>query len=263
MFMCVNKVSLFCVSSINTATIISSSDMNLPKLLAVSIFGAAAYASATTIIVPSSANIFGSGHFGAASTPAPSGGGGGSAPPVFSLSAGLDRVLTFSSVTGSVDFGSATTPTGPDGGNFGYQVASFNGIAGITGNASGFLVGVFLDANEPTDPAPAPLDFTVIGTSFTTLSPQLRQVFFIGDGLTGTSSGTVQQFTVPATATRLYLGLADSFEFNATPGSYHDNTGSFTATFDVVPEPSSLLLLLSGAALCLRRRALRTYERST
>ena len=76
-------------------------------------------------------------------------------------------------------------------------------------------MGVFETATGPAGgPPPATLDFTVIGTSFASLSPALNQVFYIGDGLTGDGSGSVQQFIVPLGATRLYLGCADAGGYN-------------------------------------------------
>jgi hypothetical protein len=66
-----------------------------------------------------------------------------------------------------------------------------------------------------------------VGTEFATLTPALGQVFFIGDGLTGTGSGSVQTFTVPRGATRLFLGIADASGFGGRPGCYGDNIGMF------------------------------------
>jgi hypothetical protein len=208
-------------------------------------------ASAATLTIPGDANIFGAGH---ASPPAPGGGGAGELPVEFDLgfSAGSGVVLTFSSVTGSVTLnnGSGNNANDPDGigsaSNIG--VDSFDGISGVVSPNAGFLAGIFLGSSEPADPAPLRLDFTVIGTSFTSLSPQLNQVFFIGDGLTGDASGTVQQFNVPVGATRLFLGLADAPNYSGDPGAYGDNIGSFSATFSV-PEPSPLALF--GAGTCL------------
>jgi len=78
----------------------------------------------------------------------------------------------------------------------------------------------------------------------------LNQVFFIGDGLTGDGTGTVQQFNVPVGATRLVLGFVDAPNYQGDAGGYSDDIGSFTATFAIVPEPSVLALLLGGVALC-------------
>ena len=95
------------------------------------------------------------------------------------------------------------------------------------------LLGVFLDNSQPdSTPAPASLDFSAIGLNFSSLAPQVKQVFFIGDGLTGTGSGAVQNFIVPAGATRLFLGPQDFGTFN--------NSGSFTVTVQAVPEPSTI-----------------------
>jgi hypothetical protein len=85
------------------------------------------------------------------------------------------------------------------------------------------LLGVFLDASVPGGQAPASLDASG-SNDFTTLAPLLRQVFFIGDGLTGTGTGAVQRFTVPAGATRLALGSSDAL------GGNSNNTGQFNVT---------------------------------
>jgi hypothetical protein len=126
-----------------------------------------------------------------------------------------------------------------------------------------FLAGVFLTDDEPVDPAPARLDFSA-NDSFTDLSPLINQAFFIGDGLTGTGSGAVQRFHVPAEATRLFLGFEDAFGFGfpggLPPSSYADNVGSLTATFEIttaIPEPGMTpliaLSLMVGAAVVRRR----------
>src|SRR3546814_3579660 len=52
-------------------------------------------------------------------------------------------------------------------------------------------------------------------------SPALRQPFYIGDGRT--RDGQRQLITVPAGATRLYLGVMDSARWN-------DNSGAFEVT---------------------------------
>jgi hypothetical protein len=136
------------------------------------------------------------------------------------------------------------------------NLSSFGGISGIKSDASSFLAGVFLGPAEPLDPAPPVLDFTAagLGTAFTTLSPLVNQIFYIGDGLTGHGSGSMQQFFVPATVTALYLGFPDAPVYSGLPGVYHDNEGTLTATFSV-PEPSSAVLLVGGClALFAKRR---------
>lgn len=212
--------------------------------------------------VSGQANIWGAGHTGL-----PSGTGGGIGPPLIHFQSGSNQFLVFTSVSGLVSIGTA-----PDGYVFGYHgpdgIAnlpyndSYAGVEGVSGftdsNRIATLVGVFLDDTEPTNPAPGNLDFsdTAIGHSFSSLAPQLRQVFFIGDGLTGTGTGSQQVFVVPPTATRLCLGLPDSH--------YDDNSGLFTAIFTIstlspVPAPSieqggfttngTMQLQLSGLAV--------------
>jgi hypothetical protein len=213
-------------------------------------------------------NIFGAGHSGANATPAPGGGGGGTAPTGYALAPGTGRTLTFSGVTGNISINGGGTVTGPDGGTYAAaeNIDSFNGISGIQHTTkAGFLVGVFVGATEPADPAPAKLVFSDAGgggstaTSFTALAPLVVQTFFVGDGRTGTGSGAVQQFAVPDTATRLFLGFADGSFFVGPPGAYVDNQGSLTASFSVspVPEPGTLALTGLGLAAALygRRRA--------
>lgn len=227
-------------------------------------------ASAAVITVDGKDNIFGAGH----ATAPPGGANGGNLPTSFSFSAGAGQVLTFSSVTGSVKPAGSLALNGPDGdpttGFFDTNISSFGGISGIKFDDNYmFLVGVFLDNSEPTDPAPSVLDFSSTGitSGFTALSPVLNQTFFVGDGLTGTGTGSVQNFNVPATATRLFLGFPDGVAFQGVPTAYKDNSGSLTATFNIssssgaasVPEPSSLLLGLCalgifGAAERRKRR---------
>jgi Flp pilus assembly protein TadG len=87
----------------------------------------------------------------------------------------------------------------------------------------GCVMGVFLDAIEPDmDGAlPSDLDFTAAASrDFSSLSPAVRQPFFIGDARQ--ASGTLQSFVVPTGATRLYLGIMDGRQWS-------NNTGSFTA----------------------------------
>ncbi|QOV90808.1 hypothetical protein IPV69_05470 [Humisphaera borealis] len=86
------------------------------------------------------------------------------------------------------------------------------------------LVGIFLDDRAPnTYSQAAELDFTTENSrNFSTLSPGLKQVFFIGDGMK--SDGTLQSFVVPAGATRFYMGLMDE------KGWWWDNVGQLQTT---------------------------------
>ena len=94
-----------------------------------------------------------------------------------------------------------------------------NGISNIFAPYDA-LVGVFLGASQPNLlPAPAMLDFSAAGSrNYLTLSPQLQQLFFIGNGLTSTS--VIQHVVVPAGATRLYLGTLDVVQWSNNPGSF-------------------------------------------
>ena len=86
-----------------------------------------------------------------------------------------------------------------------HDAGAENGISDITARFSS-LVGVFLNAAQPNlTPAPLP--------AADPSHPDLKQVFLIG------SSAIV---TVPAGATRLFLGTMDSFQ-------WWNNVGAFTA----------------------------------
>ncbi len=89
------------------------------------------------------------------------------------------------------------------------------------------LVGVFLGDDRPDrSPAPPPLDFHGAGRDFVSLSPQLKQIFFIGSGTTkarvagaAKKERVARRFMVPRGATRLFLGTMDEYEW--------DNNGGF------------------------------------
>lgn len=192
------------------------------------------------------------------------------------LPTGTNRWIEFSNVTGIVNAGYSFPDVGPDGGTEhllpdgyirGTNIFSYNGVSGIVANRFLFLAGAFLTDDQPVEgQAPDRLDFRVIGTDFSELSPLINQSFFIGDGRT--SLGLTQRFFVPDNATRLYLGFLDSFNFGWTQGgdlpyAYWDNTGSLTAELSInaVPEPSTFLLLsIPGSLICLFRPSRRSAE---
>ncbi|HYP25653.1 MAG TPA: HYR domain-containing protein [Blastocatellia bacterium] len=139
--------------------------------------------------------------------------------------------FTFPSVTGTVSHGpnnGCCESTGPEGGTvIGHDVGAQNGISNIITPINS-LIGVFLGPGAPNGtPAPPTLDFsTPASRDYLTLSPQLKQVFFIGNGVT--SGGVAQQVIAPPGATRLFLGTMDGYD-NFT------NTGSFTVQVCQVP----------------------------
>jgi hypothetical protein len=133
---------------------------------------------------------------------------------------------------------------------WGFSSGPANGIS-LAHLPADALVGVFVGAGGPSGAAPPDLDFTGPGgMSFLTLSPELDQLFFIGDGLTGTGTGSVQQFFAPTGATELYLAVADSV------GSSVGNSGSITV--QVTPEPGYYGVLAAsfgGLMFVLLRRS--------
>ncbi|MDZ5458072.1 hypothetical protein [Azohydromonas lata] len=132
---------------------------------------------------------------------------------------------------------------GVDGATEVFTHAPVNGMSNLRAPINS-LIGVFLGPSLPTaGPTPDDLDFSGsgLGLDFRTLHPQLKQTFFIGDGLTGRGSGERQQFFVPEGATRLYLGTMDGYEWS-------NNAGAFRVRVPAVPEPPAPLLLALGAA---------------
>ena len=115
------------------------------------------------------------------------------------LAAKPGHILTFAA-RGSVSVDGSCYGGSPDGGCYNdetpFGAGPAHGISSYVGPASA-LVGVFLDLHHPSPRPPAPLDFRA-KTNFSALSPALGQIYFIGDGLTGTAKGARQRFTVPA-----------------------------------------------------------------
>ena len=179
-------------------------------------------------------------------------------PPGFAISAGgVLRVLD--PATGGISFfnGFGGTTYGPEGNGApnSSNIGSFGGISGYIGT-QGALVGVFLDNTIPSGSPPVTLDFSLsgYGTEFTTLSPGLGQIFYIGNG--ETSAHVMQEFIAPAGTTRFFLGITDAFSFNGPPGAFDDNDGSYRIRVGInedpnhpitsVPEPSTWPLLAMG-----------------
>ncbi|HEY4313330.1 MAG TPA: PEP-CTERM sorting domain-containing protein [Pirellulales bacterium] len=207
---------------------------------------------ATTIIVPGQANPW------LAGTPDGTMGGNGfdtvpaeSPIAVSGLMIFGGDVLTFS-VSGIVSHGDDDpTGHGPDGDLndiLRRDSGAENGIADLRAPIDA-LIGVFLDNSAPNSlSAPPSLDFaSQAARDFLTLSPGLRQPFYIGDGLT--SLGLVQQIIAPAGATRLFLGDMDGHQWS-------NNTGEFIVN---LPEPSMRALVSVGVISSLLALRLRTH----
>ena len=131
--------------------------------------------------------------------------------------------LTFDSVNGGANNFASTTLYTPDG-NTGWITCNLRGAENGKSNCLApinAVMGVFLGATDPSQATgtPATLDFsTQSARNFQSLSPVLRQMFFIGDGRR--DDGSVQQFIVPPGATRLFIGTMDGYEWNNNVGSY-------------------------------------------
>ena len=181
----------------------------------------------------------------------------GQLPPMVAVPDGADYV-TLPEVTGLVRAHHKLEWAGPDGNTTTLNdtdISSFQGISGIVHPSTLPLVGVFLSDDLPEEgDTPSRLDFYDLGSSFASLSPEINQTFFIGDGWT--DGAVLQQFMVPAGATRFFLGLADAGFFTGAPGAYADNEGAFTADvrFNIVPAPGAIALFGLGALVTVRRR---------
>jgi hypothetical protein len=219
---------------------------SLSALGAAALLAAAPAAAFATVVVPGTDDIFlasqpdgssVSGYFGSDVAP-------DNSPALIAVGGG--QVLTFSaSGSTSVD---GSCFAGADGGCYGDESGFSPPPASNTykGPADA-LVGVFL-ASGVTDVSSGlkSLNYTrPAAVSRASYKPALNQIFFIGDGLTGTGSGAVQKFVAPAGAAGLYLAAADSI------GASTGNLGSLSVDYAIlpagpVPEPDGWALLLIG-----------------
>ncbi len=203
-------------------------------------FGNDAQGATVSVFVPGSANPYLAGMPNGTTAP-----GGDSAPGqspllVTGLNISQANYLSFSA-SGTASYNSWIY-YGPDGGPL-FTRGTENGISGIRVTTSA-LIGVFLDSQLPTtSPAPSDLNFEVLTRDFLTLSPELKQVFFIGDGRT--SSSVIQKFYVPNGGTRLFLGTADGSQWVNNGGGFNTNITSYSQA--AVPEPTSMAIFGLGA----------------
>src|SRR5262249_1742349 len=116
------------------------------------------------------------------------------------------------SATGGVSRSPSFPLVSPDGEAVvtAHDGGSANGIANVSPTGFSALMGVFLDNNQP-DLSGAPFP------AADNANPGLKQVFRIG------SSANV---TVPPGATRLFLGVMDSFEWQNNQGQFTVQIGS-------------------------------------
>lgn len=230
-------------------------------LLSLSTLVCATPVSFGPITVPGNAVIFDPGSVLSASTLAGLGSNGslGAVPAILAATFNLGTVQSFTfSASGEVGCCSSIN-IGPDGYSGTSDINSLLSISGYDGPPLA-LVGVFTNGSLYGS-APAAYSYSS-GVGQLSYSTVLDQVFFIGDGLTGTGTGSTQTFYVAAGATELWLGFADAAGFTGSPGDYGDNPGSLTVsgtlttnTEPCVPEPlSGLLVGLGLTALSLIRR---------
>ena len=231
-------------------------EIEMFKLLTAAAAFCVAAASAGAVTVNAQSSIFG--------------GTTGAAPVQVSL--GGDTVFNITA-TGLTNCCSSTPNTFAEGSNFligsgDTDIFAANGVSGIfVENRQMFLAGVFVDStNLPSgSPSADNLFFEVSDLSFTSLSADLNQSFFIGDGLTGIGTGSLQEFVAPTGADTLLLGFVDGAGFIGAPGFYGDNTGSLEVSVSAasapgpapVPLPAGLPMLLAGLGVMgfLRRKS--------
>ena len=132
--------------------------------------------------------------------------------------------MTFDGINGGANNFSSSVKYTADG-NLGWVIDNWgkneNGMSNIRAPINS-VIAVFLSDAQPNQMGAAPpmLDFSSASSrDFHTLEPQLRQVFFIGDGRR--STGEVQRFVIPPGATRLYLGTMDGWEWSNNIGGFN------------------------------------------
>ncbi|MEE9337440.1 MAG: PEP-CTERM sorting domain-containing protein [Methylococcaceae bacterium] len=153
--------------------------------------------------------------------------------------------LTFGNVSGGVSNGPGcpTNCSIPDGGSlFNHSPGALNGISGVRAPINA-LMGVFLGDSQPdSSAAPSTLDFGILGLDFASITPELKQVFFIGDGLTGIGGGASQEFSIPTGATQLYLGTMDGF-------GWFNNSGALNIDVSAISVPTISVPTISVPAV--------------
>jgi hypothetical protein len=152
-------------------------------------------------------------------------------PAQLSISVVPGSIITVTNVTGSagndLDQGAVASANGSESGSYySYDDAASEGVAehGMSDSTMPLnsINGVFLSSSLPdnlTTPPPTTDFSTQAERDYTNFQPQLQQVFYVGNGQT--SGGTQQTITVPAGATRFFLGTMDGWEWSNNPGGYN------------------------------------------
>jgi len=138
--------------------------------------------------------------------------------------------LSFEGLTGTASYVAGATNSADGDSGFVVSIGqtrpnsvptnNLNGIANVRAPI-GAVMAVFLNDDSPTSGStPSCLDFASASQrNYSSISPQLKQVFFVGDGKK--SDGTVQKIIVPPGATRVCIGMMDAWQWN-------DNIGNFS-----------------------------------
>ncbi len=178
--------------------------------LAMALINATAQSQGFTLAVPSTSDLYASGHATVPTTP----NGGGTLPPFITLSAGTGRTLSFSSVTGSVSYNDVDAPpayigqyNGPDGGAVLFQDVNWPNNFLTTSSPPGLL---------PPSAANAATTFYMDMDSFEGISgldlyesdPSARRVMFLAGVFTAVAE---PQEPAPATLDFSSTGLTTSF----------------------------------------------------
>jgi hypothetical protein len=148
--------------------------------------------------------------------------------------------------------GDPANPDGAAGAVTSRLIGANNGMSDLKSPIDA-LIGVFIGPGQPNlNPTPGTLDFSTAGSrDYTTLSPGLQQVFFMGDGLT--SGSLTQTIIAPAGATRLFIGTMDGYGWANNTGDFRVNISTSNSVPDSTPYCWLVLVgLLAGNAIYRR-----------
>ena len=199
--------------------------------------------------------------YGVFGHPGNPGGDTGVAEPavLFQFESSASNIFSFSTSGAISGCPTCTVTLPPDGAEFiqyigNINILAANGLSGISGTSYQPFTGVFTSEVDPFNgTAPSSLIFDAANPSG--ITPEINQVFYIGDGHSGynTLLGDSLFFKAPNNATRLYLGIIDASGNYGFPGAYGDNTGQFIVDVSLsvapIPEPETYALMLAGLAM--------------